>query len=1040
MESSDPLTKARLFASREPEQWTEIGLGVVSIVTETLPANLADGGHLTSGGKRGKASDEEVSTKLAARLQMFSLDSPSELLLSSYISLDDIYTIQSDTILLWYDEAVGNDIACSFNSKDGCDAIYGQIKAFQQAERLRRVQDERLPIIADKFLVHPRNLPAILDAAEAQNKRLGLYVKDDATYFRKLVQLFHASQGAGDTATMELVSKIVLALLQPPYSSDGKIVSQFVEEAYVDDCIDILQYALGRRDKASGFVSFAERRATFHDPCGLPDDLKSRIHVLYSCGFLKDLIPLVLEPADMGCGSLLSSFALRYTMGMLTEVCTSPTILPPAFTQAVEGVQLDTPASDPAAIEPSKVAHIFELAAFVGEIAKTVKNAMIGIDMRTEIFSSLVHAGLLPFLTAVLECALRYYVPPASYPTQQWAVQPPRAVQLVCDTLYGCATHFPECIEDLVAESSATPHRCLLQLLLHATTVVRTSAEAQSIVDAVQCCGVGVPLTVAMFGDNAQLEARRHEVLRYWIEGNVVDRPPLFHLASYLVSALTGSGASGSGGATTAASSDQQLISECCATHNITNSSRNPGVGCSSALQLSVVTERQVVYGLRFITAIVSKIDATRCNSFVEVMTLSKLIPALATTLEQPLRRLANLQSSVTSFIAAVLERREIRLVPLVASSNSLNLLHAALQLFLQCGHRDNILSSSLGHLLCAVCDGVHREKVSNISSSCVVPFSGSGSLGPSPFVTMVPNEDSLSKAEQNTTTADTPVRVFESVAAAVLAQFGERLAVAAPVLHRRLLKALEETPDQAQQSERETSSIASSMERSAMPSFADFDAAAIDFGLEPPLRTPSLDAVTEERLSSLTRSLTASDEDEDPLADLSSINADSDYEECEEETATTTGSAEALGSGSATGLTDALPGGAATGAGRNGSGGGGGAATSAVVHVGAATSAPPLSSTSSPPALRGHTSNGTTHSSPLSPSVSPLSPNSVPVAAVESIDPPSGRGSLLEDEENRLPRRLSVKRSRTDTDKLENEEEEDEAEVKRMKAEESAA
>lgn len=987
MENADPITKAKLFASHETGQWTEIGLGVVSIVKEQLPISTADGSigaggaagvSAGGGGKRGKATDEETGTRLAARLQIFSTDNPNDLLLSSYVSLDDVYTIQGETILLWYDEAVSNEIACSFDDKDGCEFIYRQIKSYQQSERLRRVQDERMPALADKFLVHPHNLAGILDAAQSQNKRFGLYVREDSQYFTKLAQLFHASREKQDTASMELIARIVLMLFQSPYNTEGKIVAQLVENERIDDCIDIVQYGLGRRDKESGFVSFEERRATFHDPCHLPESMLPRIHVLYSCGFLRDLIPLNLEPADAASYSLLSTFTLRFTMNLLTDVVASPTILPNAFRTTVEAVRLDSPSADPASIEPSKVAHLFELAAFVGDVAKTVKNAMIGIDMRAEIFSSLVRVGALPFLTAVLECALRYYGSTLAHPpAQQWAVGPPRAVQLVCDTLYSCASHFPECVEDLVVEAHAVPDRCLLRLLLRAITVVRSAAEAQSVVDAVQCCGVGVPLTLAMFGDNAQLEARRHEVLRFWIEGDNVDRPPLFYLAEHLVQML-----------------DQaaRVTAPAPPLGGGVNGACLPFTG--GALQLSLVQERQIVYGLRIVAVVISKVDASRCDSLLEVLTLSKLMPALATTLVSPQRRISNLQASVTSFLATVLDRRDARLVTLATGDPSPSLLHTALSLYLQCSHRDNVLSSSLAHLVAAVCEGVHREKLQGTSS-----MSSGGSLGPSPFVTILRGDDSISKAEKTSPAAAPPARPFEAVATVLLSQFGERLSKKVPVLYDRLQRALEETPEQAQLAEAETSSLASSVERSAISGFADFDAAAIDFGLESPLGTPMVDGGSEARLHGLIHSTAAtSDEDGenegDPLASLSSIDDDSDNEEVGKPVPPS-----AQPSTSSPSAADSPPGAAATSSAADQRS----SSTAGISSLAASTS---LASSA--------------------------------VAALECLDPPSGRGSLLEDEENRLPRRVSIKRSRADADKLNDDEEE--AEAKRVRAEESAA
>lgn len=937
-DNAEPLTKAKLFASNDSGEWTEIGLGVVSVIQESVPSGASNGS--IGGGKVGRAGERDgLNSTFVARLQMVSLESGSDLLLSSLVSVDDIYTVQGETILLWYDDGVGSEIACSFNNKEGCEYIFGLIKDYQRTERVRRLQSERIPtaMAVDRFVVQPRNLATILEAAESENKRFGIYVRDDAQYFTKLVHLFQASREKGDTETMATIARISLALLQPPFISDGKIISQFVENDRIDDCIDIVQYGIGRRDVATGFVSFEERRATFRNPCQLPAEMLSRIHVLYSCSFLKDLIPLSLDAVDPSSFSLFSTFTQRFIVDLMQDICRSATILPDAFQAAIDGVQLDSADAAVTAVEASKVAHLMELGGFVNEMSKVLKTGAYGFDMPTEIFSRLTQCGLLPFLSTVMTWGLRLYEPPADYDVSSWTVQPCRSIQQACDTLCHCIIRNPQCLQNLLAEATAAPQTCLLHLLLQAATVVKTAAEMESLMDVVEWCGVGASPISTLLRENPKDEVRRQEVLRFWIEGGSGAAPsPLLYVANHLTRLIEAPSAAA---ATTF-----------------------PGV-----LQLSQVQELQLAYCLKVLCFIAKKVDKSSCDSFVDVFTKSKLLPALVSTLQSPQRRMANVQSSVISLIADVLSRQDSLLARLVTFEPS-NLWLASMQLFLQCCHRDNILTASLGHLLVEVCDGVHRERL---------VAHGTSAARPSPFITILHGDDSIDKvcATDGSTEGS---HLYEALASSLVEAHGAELKTAAPSLLERLQNALQETPEQAQQVEVETSSMASSMERSSLSNFTDFDTAAIDFGFEPQTHLPVADAFLDSRASlqssSHSTSLsTASDhyddddddeEENDSLADLSSIDSDNGDEEAVVRSA----------------------------------------AKEIALHR---------------------------------PSLATAAVTAAETSSAESADLHNGHSSLLEDEENCVLGMTSVKRSRDDAENMINEEE---TEPKRLKSQEAAA
>lgn len=830
----EPLTKAKLFtATADDGSWTEMGIGVVSV--SVTHAMSSDGGEGTAqaleeslpsatggSGKRGKATEPTAPhTRRSAKLEMVALEDASDVLLSTPLTLEDIYLVQHETILVWSDPQLGRDMACSFNTKEGCDKIMGEIHSFQRTERAAlagSLQNERMDSVSssDRWSVAATHLPAILDAALTNTQRFGIYVRDHDSYFRQLSVLFETSKANGDAKSMELIGSITLALLRSPYNTEGRIIAQFVENSIIDKCIDIVQYALGRRDAASGFISFEERRATFRNPCQFNEALQSRIHVLYSCGFLKDLLPLSLEDGDTLSTSLLSTFLLRFKYTLMEEVCRSDTILPDAFHRAeTDGI----------------TSELYELAAFATDMTRTVKTAVMPLDAKEDLFALLIHTGVLAFLTVVLRRALADYgssqlkdapASPSAGTTDSQSRQPiaaGKAIQMACDTICNCIAMLPASREQLVEEATTTPKQCTLTLLMQAMTVVRTSAELQAVLDAVLSCGVGVLLTQAFLTSTVALTKKR-DILNFWVNGSGMEKPALFHVAANVAGVLR---------------------------RRSQRSNSSTSVLHATSAGEDRAEELQVVYALRMLEALIDEMDDTQCGSLAELLSLSKLVPAMASIIRLSGRRHANVQSSVVALLASFISNGDTRLFRLLCESPSdekssgaaESLLRTCMLRYLECCVRDNILTSSTGHFFSLLCEGVHREKANSAGGGGGGPAFGAAA---SPYVSILHNEDSTTKVEASLGAS----AVYQESVSELLQSYGEQLKLRAPILAERMQSALQETPEEAQMAEVETSSIASTLER-PNSGLSEFDAMAIEFGIDVSTsRSPSTSPTTE--------------------------------------------------------------------------------------------------------------------------------------------------------------------------------------------------
>lgn len=746
----EPLTKAKLFTSISGEQsWTEIGIGEVTVSIEPL---VFQSDNSPPGRHSGKLSRTPKKRRIA-KLVMVALDETLDVLMSTPIVLDDIYSTQEGTILVWTDPELGQDMACSFNVPEGCDEVVRKIAAYQQEEREARVGTGRLPDSEDsrklKWAVSKENLSFIEEAVGAYPRDFGWYVRDHENYVSQLVDLFEECQTSSDAASMDVVGKILVSLLQTPFNTETKILSQYVSNDYVDRCIDALQYALGKRDKASGFISTEERRASFRNPCHLNPELQTQVHILYAAGFLKDLFPLSLDEGDPMCSSVLSGFVLRIKFFVMRSICDSPDTLPKQFHAFLNR-------------KDGSLDDFYDLLGLVNDMTKTLKTSMAPLDEKDKLMYSLIQADVFPFLSKAFEVSLGIYhdeLVTNQTETTTELERAGRAVQMVADTVNGCITVRPAAREDLLIGAAERPTSCTLCLLMKAATVLRRSAELRAVLDAVQSCGIG--LVQPLYGVSPTIAAKKQEVISFWVRGSGgASDPPLFGVMTTIVDLV----------------------------RRAHEENRAP----------SSEEETRIVYGLKLVQTVAEVVEEKQCSSLSETVDRADLFGSLCLLLKKPTRALANLQSSIISLVSTFFSRTNSHLLKLFHGEPSI--VDVALELLLSNPQRNNLLFCAIRHLFALICECVHHEK----SESLLMQSTRS------PYVHELRNEDSMSKTDFGYGGPRSCEKVLRSLNDVYGARIGEKL----PFLARKVRKVLDQTPEEARHQDEETYSIASTSER----------------------------------------------------------------------------------------------------------------------------------------------------------------------------------------------------------------------------------
>lgn len=592
------LTKTKLYTIGADDGegsscWTEIGVGIAAVNYSDDPSD------------DNAAFNTETST---ATLTINSIDpGEEEVLLSTPVVVDDIYFVQRDAILVWSDPEIGREMACSFSCAEGCMAILEAIRVFQRRKMkkkpaaaaaapaavatarallqtataspvspnnnnnitssglITRTNSDDSGHSLSPWSVHRQNLPALLLALRDNQKRFGTHVRDTPTFIADIGKLFNFCTSDGDIVGKDHIGKICYALISPPFSSEGKIMSQFISEENVEDVIDMVQWSIGRKSPETGYLSREARRATFKDPLRLPVQFVKRVHLLYNATFLRDLVPLLLEDGDAaGCTSTLTVLLLRFKFALLGDIVRSERVIGAALVvpyfqnttnKAVLPGQIEATGSpldnkndsllqgdlvhdasgvSSEVLDYSKpnAAWGFELLALLHDAMRCIKNSMIPLEPKEDLFVSAVENGLFNFITDALRfsCLGAPSTPTSgvSAPTGADGTRLPVEAQfqpnevgisMCCDIVANVLMFAPGVREELLRSAQANPLDCLLRYISIAVVISggRTPA-AQSAADAFISAGIGlIQSNAPVFGPKV-LPFRR-EVLRYMCEG-----------------------------------------------------------------------------------------------------------------------------------------------------------------------------------------------------------------------------------------------------------------------------------------------------------------------------------------------------------------------------------------------------------------------------------------------------------------------------------------------------------------------------------------
>eukprot|EP00906_Rhabdomonas_costata_P024889 RCo035692 len=271
--NDESIKRVKLYCLRSDGQWDEKGTGYVKVEANQNESRIL-------------VEREEKNEALG------------DVLLSVPVTLDDVYQIQQETLIVWNEPSLRQELSLSFEYAKGCRLVWSQIRRVQgHSSELSLSSEEseddsinarkqELPRV-DLPVVEPASLGAILQVLEsvrpASKEGFVAQIQNEG-YIDKLLAVFDDLENATDLEKLRQLFQIFRLLVM---FNDLGLLQHLFSESRALTLVGILEYDPGVSARVD-HRRFLTNVASFKEVVPLPGDVSSLVRQVYTVQYIRD--------------------------------------------------------------------------------------------------------------------------------------------------------------------------------------------------------------------------------------------------------------------------------------------------------------------------------------------------------------------------------------------------------------------------------------------------------------------------------------------------------------------------------------------------------------------------------------------------------------------------------------------------------------------------------------------------------------------------------------------------------------------------------
>jgi len=312
-------------------------------------------------------------------------DGTPKVVLTTRISLDDIYVHQHDTLIVWNDPWLETEMALSFQSVTGCQQFWDEIQTIQGKSvssplTLGTSHEEEwvnwhLP---DPSIPNLSEIHALILNPGVPKDVIASQVLSDH-YLEKIFDVFEKCEDIEDTDSLTKLFDIAKSLV---LLNQQRLLRELFSETYFMRLVGILEYdpEVTPRQRHRDFL---RNTVVFRELIALPDDVKQSIHQQYRIQYFRDtVLPTALDDAVF---NTIGSFSAQLQAEIVRSLYNDRVFLQQLF----ERLATETDGE-----------RIADLTALIQEFVTSAK--ALSPTLRLEFYTTLTEYGLFNLLGTTL--------------------------------------------------------------------------------------------------------------------------------------------------------------------------------------------------------------------------------------------------------------------------------------------------------------------------------------------------------------------------------------------------------------------------------------------------------------------------------------------------------------------------------------------------------------------------------------------------------------------------------------------------------------